>query len=86
MFPPTEEQVREYCTERNNTVDPVRFIDYYSTNGWKVGKNPMKDWKAAVRVWEAREKNTPSRASPAYAPSYDLDEIREHNLRKYRDL
>jgi hypothetical protein len=49
---PTLEEVQAYCKERNNSVDAQRFIDYYSSNGWKVGKNPMKDWKAAVRTWE----------------------------------
>lgn len=50
--PPTLEEVRAYCNERNNNVDPQRFIDYYTSNGWQVGKNKMKDWKAAVRTWE----------------------------------
>lgn len=52
--PPTLQDVTEYCFERNNTVDPQTFIDHYTSNGWKVGKNPMKDWKAAVRTWEQR--------------------------------
>ena len=50
--PPTLEEVQAYCIERNNTVDPQHFIDYYTANGWLVGKNKMKDWKAAVRTWE----------------------------------
>lgn len=50
--PPTLEEVQTYCTERNNNVDPQHFIDYYTSNGWQVGKNKMKDWKAAVRTWE----------------------------------
>ena len=54
--PPTVEEVAEYCKERNNGVDPERFCDYYSANGWKVGKNSMKDWKAAVRTWEKNDK------------------------------
>ena len=53
--PPTVEEVEQYCFERNNRVDPERFVDFYSSNGWKVGKNPMKDWKAAVRTWEKRD-------------------------------
>ena len=52
---PTIEDVIAYCKERGNRVDPERFIDYYTSNGWKVGKNPMKDWKAAVRTWERSE-------------------------------
>ena len=54
--PPTLEEVAAYCRERGNSVSPERFIDYYTSNGWKVGRNPMKDWKAAVRNWEKGEK------------------------------
>lgn len=50
--PPTLEEVKAYCIERKNNVDPERFIDYYTSNGWLVGKTKMKDWKAAVRTWE----------------------------------
>ena len=49
---PTVAEVSEYCDERHNNVDPQHFVDYYDSNGWHVGKNPMKDWKAAVRTWE----------------------------------
>ena len=50
--PPSVDDVRAYCNERHNNVDPERFVDYYESNGWKVGKNKMKDWKATVRSWE----------------------------------
>ena len=49
---PTVDEVRAYCQERRNCVDPERFVDYYEANGWKVGKSSMKDWKATVRNWE----------------------------------
>ena len=49
---PTIDEVKAYCQERGNKVDAERWFDYYTSNGWKVGKNPMKDWKAAVRTWE----------------------------------
>ena len=49
---PTLEEVRAYCAERHNTVDPDRFFAYYEANGWSVGKRSMKDWKAAIRYWE----------------------------------
>lgn len=49
---PTLDEVRAYCDERRNRVDPQTFLDHYESNGWRVGKNPMKDWKAAVRTWE----------------------------------
>ena len=52
---PTISEVYRYCQERNNHVDPEKFYAYYESNGWKVGKNPMKDWKAAIRSWERNE-------------------------------
>ena len=62
--PPALEEVEKYCRERGNNVSAQGFIDYYSSNGWKVGKNAMKDWKAAVRTWERngydKPKNAPS--------------------------
>lgn len=60
FVPPTTDEVRAYCLERRNTVNADAFIAFYESNGWKVGKNSMKDWKAAVRTWEQRE----SRAAP----------------------
>ncbi len=56
--PPTLEEVRAYCQERQNNVDPERFINHYTSNGWLVGKNKMKDWKAAVRTWERNNFNS----------------------------
>ena len=49
---PTLSQITQYCLERNNNVNAEQFYDYYESNGWKVGKNAMKDWKACVRTWE----------------------------------
>jgi hypothetical protein len=53
--PPTVDEVRAYCSERKNNVDAETFVDFYTAKGWKVGNNPMKDWKAAVRTWEKRD-------------------------------
>lgn len=53
--PPTLDDVLAYVRERGSDVDPQRFLDFYASKGWMVGKNPMKDWKAAVRTWEKRE-------------------------------
>lgn len=64
---PSFEDVAAYCKERGNTVDPQRFVDYYTANGWRVGKQPMKDWKAAVRTWEGREKKSASRIEEIFA-------------------
>lgn len=69
--PPTVEQVREYCFERGNDVDPQRFVDHYTANGWMVGKTKMKDWKAAVRTWENSEKSqTKTNAAPKKVGSF----------------
>ena len=56
--PPTVDDVRAYCTERGNCVDPQSFVDFYASKGWMIGKNKMKDWKAAVRTWERSETKT----------------------------
>ena len=59
--PPTLEEVRQYCKDRKNNVDAERFINHYTSNGWKVGKNKMKNWQAAVRTWErSRFDNQPN--------------------------
>jgi hypothetical protein len=52
FLPPSLDEVTKYCIERGNSVNAEQFIDFYTANGWKVGKNSMKDWKAAVRTWE----------------------------------
>lgn len=54
--PPTLQEVQVYCMNRHNNVDPEKFIDFYSAKGWMIGKNKMKDWKAAVRTWEKGER------------------------------
>lgn len=76
--PPTVEEVREYCTERNNRVDPERFVDFYTANGWVQGKGkPIKDWKAAVRNWERNEKTSQVNAAQQAAQERQrvLDQI-----------
>ena len=52
---PTLQEVQQYCASRRNNIDPSKFIDHYDSVGWKIGKTPMKDWKAAVRNWERNE-------------------------------
>lgn len=57
---PSISDIKQYCMERNNNIDARQFYDYYESNGWKVGKNSMKDWKAAVRTWERSEYRKPN--------------------------
>ena len=56
FVPPTTENVREYCCEKGLTFDPGEFTDFYDSKGWMIGKNKMKDWKAAARNWERNNK------------------------------
>ena len=81
--PPTIDEVIAYCQERKNNVNPVRWFNFYASKGWKVGKEPMKDWKASVRYWESDENdgnnsrgngNTTEqgRADYSFLPSYDV--------------
>ena len=71
---PTLDEVKAYCQERKNKIDPERFIDYYTAKGWKIGKQPMKDWKAAVRTWEKNNFNNtpaPNQEQPEANPGFD---------------
>jgi len=71
--PPTLEEVTAYCIERGNNVDAQHFIDYYTSNGWLVGKNKMKDWKAAVRTWERNGYNNNKPANNKSQAAQELD-------------
>ena len=79
---PTPEEVQAYCNERNNGISGQQFCDFYSSKGWKVGSQPMKDWKASVRTWEGKRRETTaptSQVSPiATTPKrfyYDENEV-----------
>lgn len=63
--PPTVDEVREYCLERQNGIDPEAFVAFYESKGWKVGKSPMKDWKAAMVTWEKKRKDDSPRQQPS---------------------
>ena len=80
LIPPTVEEVRAYAAQRGDFLDPEAFMDYYTANGWKVGRNPMKDWKAAVRTWARKEQahgagirsTDPAAAADAAAERYGV--------------
>ena len=55
---PSIEEIKTYCEERNNGVNPEKFYNFYESKDWYVGKNKMKDWKASVRTWERNEDNS----------------------------
>ena len=66
--PPSLEEIKAYCLERKNNVDPETFYDFYESKGWMVGKNKMKDWQSAVRNWERREAGRPQTTSKTPEP------------------
>lgn len=75
--PPSLEEVKQYCLERKNNIDAQHFIDFYSSKGWYIGKNKMKDWKACVRTWEQRNKTSSVKEK---VPSWFNQEIKEEEF------
>ena len=73
--PPTVEEVRAYCLERRNHVNPERFIDFYASKGWKVGNQPMKDWRACVRTWEQRDREPAKKVIAQDFPQRDYSDV-----------
>jgi hypothetical protein len=76
--PPTVDEVQAYCSERKNGIDSQRFVDFYASKGWLIGKNKMKDWKAAVRTWENKQKQE----QPKQESSFDTNEFFELALKR----
>ena len=60
---PTVEEIQKYCCERKNNISAQQFYDYYESNGWKIGKNAMKDWQATIRTWEQRNKSSTKKSA-----------------------
>ena len=71
--PPSVQEIEEYCREKGFLLDAERFVDYYASIGWRVGKNPMKDWRAAVRTWVKKDTPKPEPENCGYvlAPAED---------------
>jgi hypothetical protein len=88
FVPPTAEEVREYCGAQGLTIDAERFVDYYEANGWKVGNQSMKDWRATVRNWARRDRergyDSPKSAAKPQpsATSFDTDEFFDAALQR----
>ena len=77
---PTLDEVKQYCIDRNNNIDADKFMNYYDANGWKIGKNPMKDWKACIRNWESNtnKANNTNNNKPTSAV-YNQDTPRDYH-------
>lgn len=73
FIPPELSEVSAYCQERKNNVDPQTWIDFYTAKGWMIGKNKMKDWKAAVRTWEKPSNGTKQHIDPIERLKKEMD-------------
>ena len=71
--PPSIEEVSAYVREKGYHIDPEAFVAFYESKGWKVGSNPMKDWKSAVVTWEKREKEKGGRANGIFGGYHGED-------------
>ena len=71
-IPPTLDQVRDYCLERKNGIDPEAFIAYYDSRGWMLGKNRIKSWKSCIITWEKRQKPKPMELDYSYREGESL--------------
>ena len=70
---PTIQEIKDYINEKNYNVDAERFFNYYESNGWRVGKNPMKSWKAALATWNSNESPKPKKDSPKGVRPAEID-------------
>lgn len=76
---PTLEEVQKYCIKRNNKIDYMKFFDFYESNGWMVGRNKMKDWKACIRTWEKNNMNF-QKSPKKETIQADIDYFYENNF------
>lgn len=78
---PTTEEIRAYCQERKNNIDPEKFFNHYEAIGWKIGKNPMRDWCAAVRTWESNQQDNKSFGMVETNNAYNPDLANQNQMR-----
>lgn len=79
--PPTRDELMAYIAEKGYKVDADRWLAYYESNGWKVGRNPMKDWKAAVRTWASNGFDKPAKPAAKVVSGQDYQQ-RDYNGKK----
>lgn len=71
---PTLEELKAYIAENRYTFSAEAFMDYYESNGWKVGRNPMKSWQATCRTWQRHELPSGGQGSTGTVPP-EIDNI-----------
>jgi predicted transcriptional regulator len=83
---PTIEEIQEYCYERGNYIDAYTFYDFYESKNWFIGKNKMKDWKAAIRTWEKRDNKKPKILPNWYNKEIENQEIDEESAKEFNNF
>lgn len=83
---PTIQEIKAYCDERKNNVDAVTFFNFYESKGWKVGSNPMKDWKASVRTWEGHQRNNNNGSPLIYSVDHSTVDSDYYSSNNYEEL
>lgn len=78
FVPPTLTEVQDYIQKNSYSVDALTFIDFYTSKGWMVGSNKMKDWKAAVRTWQRKQKSTGNTSDIGVI-------LKDNSTEKYKD-
>ena len=85
--PPTQDEILKYLAETNIRIDHNRFIDFYASKGWMVGKNKMKDWKSAVRNWSRRDRNDKKSGIDRWLDKKkELDNVTDNTSRLLPDI
>ena len=86
FLPPSLDEVRQYCIERRNNINAEQFIDFYTANGWRVGKNAMKDWKAAVRTWERNGIQNKGEREYSEAEKAETEAFIQRQLERFEEI
>lgn len=87
--PPSVDEVREYCRERQNNVDAEAFVAFYESKGWKVGNQPMRSWKSAIITWEKRREwpaSQPRSGTNRFHNFHQREQTREEGVSLERQL
>ena len=83
---PTIEEIKEYCSERNNGINANAFYDFYESKNWYVGKNKMKDWRACIRTWEQRDTKQKDKLPEWFDKEIKEEEIDDTTQKELNEL
>lgn len=85
-IPPTIDELREYIKEKNYNINPEKFMAYYESNGWMVGRNKMKSWKAALVTWSHSGYNKPKQSRSGVTMISNRTETKDESIKILKEL